>query len=348
MNYSVSFSIAVISCFIVLRVAYPLALKYRFVDSPNERKAHKGEVPLIGGIGMFLGFMIAFLFFEPDLKHSWAFLMVSTLLFIVGVMDDRHNISVRLRFFLQMIAVLLMTSSANVMVTDLGDLFSMGNLNLANWAIPFTVIATIGSLNATNMIDGIDGLAGSTSLICFLAVLVLYSMAGEMAIKPLLFVAVLIPFIYRNLRKGSKVFMGDGGATFLGLGVAWVLVDATQGENAVMNPITALWLFAIPLIDMWAIMYRRVRKGQSPFMADRDHLHHIFLRAGYSDRATLNTMSLLALVFATMGVLGEVFDIPEWLMFAGFILVLSFYIWGINHIWTILKHVRHRTQRRIV
>jgi UDP-GlcNAc:undecaprenyl-phosphate GlcNAc-1-phosphate transferase len=347
MNYSISFTIAAVSCFVVLRVFHPVAVRYSFVDQPNERKTHKGEVPLIGGIGMFLGFVIAYLIFEHDIKQSFGFIMVSTLLLAVGVLDDRHDISVRLRFFLQTIAVLLMTSSANVMVSNLGDLVFTGDLQLANWAIPFTVIAAIGSMNATNMIDGIDGLAGSTSLICFLAVLVMYAIAGEMAIKPLLFVAVLIPFIFSNLRKGKKVFMGDAGSMFLGLGVAWVLVEATQGENAVMNPVTALWLFAIPLIDMWAIMYRRARKGQSPFKADRDHLHHIFLRAGYSDRGTLNTMSFAAMVFAAIGILGEVFHLPEWLMFAGFLWILSSYIWGIRHIWTILKHVRHRTQRRV-
>jgi len=142
--------------------------------------------------------------------------------------------------------------------------------------------------------------------------------------------------------------MGDAGSMFLGLGVAWVLVEATQGKGSVMHPVTALWLFAVPLIDMWAIMYRRVRKGQSPFMADREHLHHIFLRAGYSHRATLNIMTLVALIFAAIGVLGELFHLPEWLMFAGFLLFLSSYIWGINHIWSIIKYVRLRTHRHVV
>ena len=142
--------------------------------------------------------------------------------------------------------------------------------------------------------------------------------------------------------------MGDSGSMFLGFGIAWVLLEASQGKDAVMAPVTALWVFAIPLIDMWAIMLRRVMKGQSPFMADRDHLHHIFLRAGFSYRATLNIMSLIAVLFACVGIFGHVYQVPEWLMFAGFMVILTTYIWGIRHVWTVLKYIRHRSERRAV
>ena len=142
--------------------------------------------------------------------------------------------------------------------------------------------------------------------------------------------------------------MGDSGSMFLGFGIVWVLIEATQGEGAVMAPVTALWIFAIPLIDMWAIMYRRVMKGQSPFLPDRDHLHHIFMRAGFSDRATLFIMSLLAVFNAAVGIFGYVYQVPEWVMFGGFMLILAIYVWGIRHVWIVLKFIRHRSERRAV
>ena len=348
MNYPLSFTVAIISCFIILRLLYPIAVKIRLVDKPNERKIHAGEIPLIGGLAMFAGFVIAVLASVPDLNHVRGLLIASSILIIVGVLDDHHDISVRLRFVLQIIAVLVMTSFSNVVVTDLGNLFGMGVFQLAGWAIPFTVVAAVGSMNATNMIDGVDGLAGSTSLICFLAVLFLYSLAGDMALKPLLFVGVLIPFMLNNIASARKVFMGDSGSMFIGFGIGWVLLEASQGNNTVMSPVTALWIFAIPLIDMWAIMLRRVMKGQSPFLPDRDHLHHIFLRAGFSDRATLNIMSLIAVLFACVGILGHVYQVPEWVMFAGFILILTAYIWGIRHVWAVLKYVRQRSEKHAV
>ena len=348
MNYPISFIVAAISTFILLWLLYPFAVKIRLVDCPCERKTHEGEIPLIGGLAMFAGFVIALLVSVPDLNQARGILIASTIIIIVGVLDDLHDISVRARFFMQVVAVLVMTSFSEVVLSNLGNLFGLGAFQLADWAIPFTVVATVGSMNAMNMIDGLDGLAGMTALICSLAVLVLYFLAGEIALKPLLLVGVLIPFLWCNLRHICKVFMGDSGSMFLGLGIVWVLVEATQGEEAVMTPVTALWIFAIPLIDMWAIMYRRMMKGQSPFLPDRDHLHHIFMRAGFSDRATLFIMSLLAAVCAAIGIFGYVYRVPEWVMFGGFMLVLAAYVWGIRHVWTVLKYVRHRSERRAV
>jgi UDP-GlcNAc:undecaprenyl-phosphate GlcNAc-1-phosphate transferase len=348
MSHPISFAVAFLSCLVILRLLYPFAVKIKLVDKPSDRKTHTGEIPLIGGLAMFTGFVIALLISVPDLNQARGILIASTILIVVGVLDDHHEISVRLRFVLQILAVLIMTSFSIVVVNDLGNLVGQGVLQLAGWAIPFTVVAAVGSMNAMNMIDGVDGLAGSTSLTCFLSVLFLYTLNGDSALKPLLFAAVLIPFILNNLRSGGKVFMGDSGSMFLGFGIAWVLLEASQGEKAVMAPVTALWIFAVPLIDMWAIMFRRVLKGQSPFLPDREHLHHIFLRAGYSNRATLNTMSLIAVLFACIGIVGEVYQVPEWVMFTGFMMILTTYIWGIRHAWAVLKYVRHRSERRAV
>jgi UDP-GlcNAc:undecaprenyl-phosphate GlcNAc-1-phosphate transferase len=345
---SISFFLALISCFILLVVLYPFAIRIRLVDRPNERKVHEGEIPLIGGLAMFGGFVISVLFSTPDLNQLRGILIAATILMIVGVLDDHHHMSVRLRLFFQIIVVLIMTSFSNVVVNDLGNIMGLGTFVLAGWAIPFTVVAAVGAMNAMNMADGIDGLAGTSSLVCFLAVLFLYSLSGELACKPLLFSAVLIPFIWRNLGKTKKVFMGDSGSMFLGFGLAWVLVEATQGEKAVMAPVTALWIFALPLIDMWAIMFRRVMKGQSPFRPDRDHLHHIFLRAGFSHRATVNILCLMSVLVACVGIIGHVYQVPEWVMFAGFMLVLTAYIWGIRHVWAVLKFVRHRSEKHAV
>lgn len=340
MNYPVNFIVTFISCLIALWWLYPFAIKIRLVDTPNDRKTHKGEIPLIGGLGMFVGFVIAIMVSMPDLNQARGILIASTIIIFVGVLDDHHDISVRARFLLQIAAVLVMTSLSGVVLTDLGNLFGMGSVQLANWAIPFTVVATVGAMNAMNMIDGVDGLAGSTALICFLAILYLYFLADAIALKPLLFVGVLIPFLWRNLHKVNKIFMGDAGSMFIGFGIVWVIIEASQGEQAVISPVTALWLFAVPLTDTVAIMFRRMMKGQSPFLPDREHLHHIFLRAGFNDRETLVMMSLLSVLFAAIGILGQVYQVPEWVMFGGFLLIFVIYLWGIRHAWKVLRYVR--------
>src|SRR5699024_521025 len=119
--------------------------------------------------------------------------------------------------------------------------------------------------------------------------------------------------------------MGDAGSIFIGFAVVWLLVNATQPGEMVMRPVTALWVIAIPLMDMVAIMVRRARKGQSVMKPDRDHLHHIFMRAGFTDREALLLITAVALIFAGIGLLGDFYQIPEWLMFAGFMGLFALY-----------------------
>lgn len=340
MEYLFTFIATIFCCFISLSVFYTFALKVDFVDFPGGRKTHLGDIPLIGGIAMFVGFAIVLLIVASDLNQVRGFLISSSIVIVIGALDDLISIPIRLRFLMQIIAVLVMTFFSGVVLSDLGNLLGTDTLPLGVWAVPVTVIAAVGVMNAMNMIDGIDGLAGVSALNCFLAVLLLQSLSGGVQLMPLLFVAVLIPFLRFNLRVANKIFMGDAGSMFLGLGVVWVLVDSCQGKDAVMNTVTALWLFSVPVIDTVAIMFRRVMKGRSPFLPDREHLHHIFLRAGFSARSTLYIMSLLSVSFAVIGIMGDIYKVPEWIMFSGFMLVFFVYLWGISHASVLLRYVR--------
>mgnify|MGYP006178719061 CR=1 FL=1 len=121
-----------------------------------------------------------------------------------------------------------------------------------------------------------------------------------------------------------------------------MLIVGTQSETASFRPVTALWLIAIPLLDMVAIMLRRIRKGQSPFKADREHLHHISLRLGLSSRESLALITSLACIFSSIGIIGEYLLLPDWLMLGLFLLVFSGYIFLLQHIWRIISHIRHK------
>jgi len=334
--------ISSVSCFIAIWILYPLAIKIKLIDLPNERKNHSGEIPLVGGIAMFIAFVLTLLIYIPDLNHFRGFLIGSTIIIVVGVLDDYHEISVRSRIILQLLAVIVMTSFSGLIITKLGNIFGIGSgvIELGAWSIPFTVVAAIGTMNALNLTDGVDGLAGVTALVCFLSLLYLFHLSGQISLKPMIYIGVLIPFLWQNLSVVKKIFMGDAGSMFLGFGVVWGVIEASQGDNAVMTPVTALWILAIPLIDTVAIIFRRILKGQSPFLADREHLHHIFLRAGYSDRQTLYILTLFSVIFAAFGILGFVYEVPEWIMFILFLVVFFCYLWLIRHAWWILKKFR--------
>src|SRR5690606_8824505 len=136
--------------------------------------------------------------------------------------------------------------------------------------------------------------------------------------------------------------MGDAGSMFIGFAVVWLLVNGTQPGQMAFRPVTALWLIALPLMDMVAIMVRRARKGQSVMKPDREHLHHIFMRAGFSDREALIMITGIALLLAAIGLLGEFFQLPEWFMFTAFIGLFTVYDWGLSHAWRLLVVFRKR------
>lgn len=156
----------------------------------------------------------------------------------------------------------------------------------------------------------------------------------------------LVPYLIANLRIPPfrcRIFMGDAGSMFIGFAVVWLLVNGTQPGEMVMRPVTALWLVAIPLIDMVAIMVRRIRKGQSVTKPDREHLHHISMRAGLTDRQALLVITAVSLAFACIGMAGEYFEVREWLMFALFVGAFAAYEWALSHSRRLLVIFRKRS-----
>ncbi|KXO06417.1 MULTISPECIES: UDP-N-acetylglucosamine--undecaprenyl-phosphate N-acetylglucosaminephosphotransferase [Marinobacter] len=330
----------------------PVAYWVQLLDAPDHRKHHKGVVPLIGGLSAFIGLCVAWLIGMPLVSEHGLFLLCATVLVVVGAVDDARDLPAKFRLAVQVGLGALLVYGSGVSLTAFGDLFNLGVIDLGFLGPLVTIAAVIGATNAFNMVDGIDGLAGSLSLVTLLSLIVLFAFAPEAG--PALALAVgiacaLLPYLMANLRIPPfryRVFMGDAGSMFIGFSVVWLLVNATQPEQAGMRPVTALWIIAIPLIDMVAIMVRRARKGQSLMKPDREHLHHIFMRAGFSDREALLMITLIALVCAGIGLAGEFFNVPEWVMFTTFLGVFALYDWSLSHVWRLLvlfrKKVTHQ------
>lgn len=162
--------------------------------------------------------------------------------------------------------------------------------------------------------------------------------------------AAIIPYILLNLGmfgRRYKVFMGDAGSTLIGFTIIWILLEATQGPSHPITPVTALWLIAIPLMDMVAIMYRRLSKGMSPFSADRQHIHHLIMRAGFTSRQAFVLITAAAALLAAMGVLGEYLTfVPEWAMLVLFLLAFMLYGYCIKRAWRVARMIK-RWKRRL-
>ena len=332
---------------ILLVIMTPLAHQLGLVDFPDEkRKNHRGMVPLTGGVGIFGAVLVASFATDVWFKNGSLFFTASAFIVLLGMVDDKFDLSAKGRLVCQFGVAAIMAYSAQNYLTSLGDILGLGIVDFGIAGYFFTLICVVGVINAFNMIDGIDGLAGGMSLIVLgsFVFMLLLSNNGQAAMGPLVVISAIVPFLAFNLSwkgfKGNKIFMGDSGSMFVGLTIVWLLVEYTQGAEAAMRPITAVWLIGLPLMDMAAIMYRRARKGKSMLQPDKQHLHNIFMRLGLSSRRALVSILLLGSCYAAVGIIGEIFLVPEYIMFWGFVALLVAYSAIIQHIWRVLIVLR--------
>ena len=325
---------------ILLFAIRDIALRSGWVDEPGGRKQHAHPVPAIGGVAMFLGFCASTLIFPSTISHIGVMLTASALLLIFGCYDDRRGLSARLRLLLQLGCAAIVVIEADIALTSLGAVFYPGSIDLGAWAVPFTIFCIVGVINAMNMSDGLDGLAGGYALNTFLLLAIAAVQAGRIADAELLFVmiAVVAAFLLFNYRfpgrRHALLFMGDAGSMFLGLILAWFLVDLTQGADAAMSPVVSLWLFAIPLYDTVSVMVRRMVRGGSPFKADRAHIHHVLHAHGCSTLQTTMILHTASLLLGSVGLALDYAGVSEYIMFWSLAGIFAVYCLVMSRAWT--------------
>lgn len=331
--------------------ARKLAKTVGLVDKPDYRKRHQGAIPLVGGISVFAGIAFALLLTRSYQPDALLYLSCAGTLVLVGALDDRFDISVRIRALVQAIVGIVMMVGSGIYLTSLGYVIGPLELNVGPFGYVLTLFAVWAAINAFNMVDGIDGLLGGLSCVSFGALGILMAMKGQdsLAFWCFAMIAATLPYIFLNLGllgRRYKVFMGDAGSTMIGFTIIWLLLKTTQGVGHDVHPVTALWIIAIPLMDMVAIMYRRLRKGMSPFTADRQHIHHLMMRAGFSPGQAFMLITFAAALLAMFGVVGEYLPfMPEWGMMLLFLMVFLGYGYCLKHAWRVSRRVR-RLKRR--
>lgn len=350
--------VALVATILLVVVLRPVAVRVGLVDVPNERKSHRAPTPLVGGLAIFAGLVLGFFLcldgpIPLSQREVYSFFGAGLLLVAVGVVDDFLELSPAVRFIAQVLAALLMIFGAGVVLKDLGSMTPEGYvLQLGILAVPFTVFATLGVINALNMCDGLDGLSGSltlTSLSGLILAAYIWGVPADTALLPILGTAIA-GFLLFNLRllgrERASVFMGDAGSMFLGLALTWYAIALSQGESRALPPAAALWFLMIPIFDAVSMMLRRMMKGRSPFAADREHLHHIFLLAGYSVNETVLVMTGVASCGVFIGLASIYFRIPELVVSGAFLLTGVGYFWMISHAWRVMRFLRTSICRR--
>lgn len=331
------FSISTVAAWLIIRLTSFLAHTRGILDRPGQHKQHKHVTPCVGGFGIFAALFPAFCFltsYYTELFERWMGLGISSLIiFVMGFIDDIFHLNYKIRLVVQAAAVLVMILVSEVMLADLGKLLPAEILALPAIAIPFTLFAVIGGINAVNMIDGIDGLSGSVSLV---SLILLGTVAFIADNQPSLIITIALAggvtgFLFFNLRhplqRRATVFLGDNGSMLLGFLITWLLIELSQGSNRSMTPVTALWLFSIPLMDTVGVILRRVWQHKSPFEPDHNHLHHVLLHAGYRVTDTVFAIVLIHLLFGVIGVVSLYLRVDEHTMLTLFLLCFSGYFY---------------------
>ncbi len=267
--------ILLLSAFTITAVLLILLIRYSdfigIIDIPNERSAHIKNTPRSGGIAIFSGFILSQLLLNTDhfIKYYYVYGAIS-IVFLIGFLDDKFDISPRLKFIFIFIASIILYIY-DVRITSVGTYFGH-DLILHAWMVfPFTFFAIAGFTNALNLMDGLDGLAGAIALVILSAFLAIGMIHNDplMSTISMTLIASIGAFLLFNWNP-AKIFMGDSGSLTIGFSIAILSILSLK----YISPTAVLFIIALPLLDTFIVIVRRLRRGISPASADKTHIHH--------------------------------------------------------------------------
>ncbi|MDO9116954.1 MAG: MraY family glycosyltransferase [Nitrospira sp.] len=286
-----SFIGSLLICMALIPALTASAWRFQFIDVPRDRRMHAEPIAKVGGIAFAAGTIAAVLLWAPQDRMILASLLGGVVILLFGMWDDRVGLDHRMKFAGQILAAAIVVAYAGVRVTAMPFADDQA---LPLWAAAtITMIVIVGMTNAVNLADGLDGLAGGLSLISFAGIAYLAYQANDQMLM-LLMVSVLgslLGFLRFNTYP-ARVFMGDAGSQFLGHYLAVAAILLIDPARAPYSPLLVLFLWGIPLLDTAGVMGQRIWQGRSPFVGDRNHLHHKLLATGLSHRQAVTAIYL--------------------------------------------------------
>ena len=299
---------ALVISFLMTPVVKTFAFKVGAVDVPKDaRRMHKVPIPRLGGLAIFIGFMVSVLILGNVRGNGQmqSILLGSVIIVVLGVVDDIMALPAMLKFVIQIVAALIPALSGVVIQAFSNpNIFSDNLYWVLGWlSIPFTVLWIVAITNAVNLIDGLDGLADGVSAISATTVLVIALMASEIqvAIVMAALVGACVGFMPYNLNP-AKMFMGDTGATFLGYILATMSIQGLFKFYAVISFAVPFLILGLPIFDTAFAFIRRIAHGQSPMHADRGHIHHRLIDMGLSQKQAVATLYVISAILGLSAV----------------------------------------------
>lgn len=273
--------------------------KEGLVDLPNERKIHTIPVSRLGGVAIWASTMLTFLMlvflsYYPYGSLLSGILLGSSLMFLLGLVDDVYNLDAKFKLFLQ----LSIATVVYLLGVKIHSIPFFGGIDSGFWSYPITLLWIVGISNAVNFIDGVDGLAGSVITInsITLAIIAISMNPSNPIVALIGFILAgsMLAFLTYNFNP-AKIFMGDSGALFSGFLLAAISITGVM-KAATLTILLPFVVLAVPIMDIVFSTLRRICKGKSPFVADAEHLHHKLLHAGFSQKKTVLILTSVAIV----------------------------------------------------
>ncbi|MFP3388997.1 glycosyltransferase family 4 protein [Brevibacillus sp. SIMBA_040] len=303
------FLTSLIISFVATPYVKKLAEKVGAVDAPNQRKVHTRIMPRMGGLAIYLGYMVAFFLFVPytSMSEMLGIFFGSTIVMTVGMLDDKYQLSPKWKLLGQLIATAIVVIPFGLKI-GVVNLPYMGSIDFSSgwlfWlAIPITMFWIVGVTNAVNLIDGLDGLSAGVSAIAAGTMAVVALLMGDYKVATYCFVLLgaILGFLYFNFHP-ARLFMGDTGSLFLGFNLAALSIMGFK-EALFVSFIIPIVVLGVPLWDTFFAIVRRIVNKKPISSPDKGHLHHCLLNMGLSHRSTVLMIYSISIFFGTMAIL---------------------------------------------
>ncbi len=305
----VAFAVSFIITYGVIPVIISIAHSKGLVDKPNSRTSHTASIPTLGGLGIFIGFILSLALFTnfkvfPSLQYFMFAMIIS---FFLGMKDDVIALAPGKKFVGLLVAVSVLVVLGDVRITSFYGL--LGIVGLPYWiSVLFTIFTFLTIVNAVNLIDGINALCTSSSLISSTAFGIWFFLVGnEVSLQLTILIAALIGALLAFLRYNvtpARIFMGDTGSLLLGVILAFLAIEFIEINRTyegpykiITSPVVAMGFLALPLVDMLKVFVIRLYNRTSPFHPDKRHIHHLLLELGLNHTQATTVLSVVSILF---------------------------------------------------
>ena len=338
----------VVSTFLFSAFIMPLIIKIAHfigaIDVPKDnRRVHTKPIPKLGGLGIFSAFLFGYMMFGQHSTTMNSILIASFVIIIYGIIDDIKTLQARYELLGQFIAALVITVYGGILLQDI-TIFGQ-HIEFGLLAYPITIFFILGCTNVIRLIDGIDGLSSGISSIFYLTIGIIAFFQGRVEsleiILTFIMLGATLGFLLHNFNP-AKIFAGECGSAFMGFMIAVISLLGFKG-TLLTSLVVPLSIIAIPILDTAFAIIRRLLKGQPIFEADKDHLHHQFLKMNFSQKGTVLVIYFINILFSLVSIFYALNNSTAAMIIYVVLMILVF--WFILHTSIISERLQNKVEK---